>query len=363
MKSIFFTGFPGFLGAELLPRVLKRHDKSVKAYCLVQEKFLKLAKTNLDKIEKEYPETKNRIKLEVGDITQSDLGLGRASHIKGSVTEIFHLAAVYDLKVSRALGLHVNVNGTQYMLDFAQKCKKLSRFHYVSTCYVSGRHNGYFGESDLDVGQSFNNFYEETKFFAEMKVRDAMSDGLPATIYRPSIVVGDSITGETQKYDGPYHAIQWMLRLPKTFVFPQFLGANRYRLNLVPKDYVINGIDYLSGLDKSLGQTYQLCDPRPMKIAVLVKMLARAVGRKLYPLPLPLFLAKYAVKNVKVLDDWMKIPPELMDYFTHPTHYSAEKAMVDLKGSGISCTPFPVYVNNMVDFVKKNENISSDAMI
>ena len=68
---------------------------------------------------------------------------------------------------------------------------------------------------DLQVGAPFNNFYEETKHLAEVEVRQRMAAGLPATIYRPAIVVGDSHTGETQKYDGPYFIMQWMLRQPK----------------------------------------------------------------------------------------------------------------------------------------------------
>ena len=69
---------------------------------------------------------------------------------------------------------------------------------------MSGDHDGEFAEDELDEGQEFLNHYESTKFEAEVLVRRAMKAGLPATIYRPGIVVGDSRTGETQKYDGPY---------------------------------------------------------------------------------------------------------------------------------------------------------------
>jgi thioester reductase-like protein len=79
----------------------------------------------------------------------------------------------------------------------------LRRLHYVSTCYVSGRWAGIFRETDLVKGQRFNNFYEETKYLAEVAVAAARDNGLPTTIYRPSVVGGDSTTGATQKYDGP----------------------------------------------------------------------------------------------------------------------------------------------------------------
>jgi thioester reductase-like protein len=71
----------------------------------------------------------------------------------------------------------------------------MQNVQYFSTCYVSGRYAGPFSEDDLEVGAPFNNFYEETKHLAEADVRARIAAGLPATIYRPSIVVGDSRTG------------------------------------------------------------------------------------------------------------------------------------------------------------------------
>merc|ERR1711862_773430 len=104
-------------------------------------------------------------------------------------------AAVYDLGMSRALGMKVNVQGTKNMTSFAKRCTSLKRFNYVSTCYVSGTYDGRFRETDLEVGQSFNNFYEETKYLAELEVKKCIQDdNLPCTIYRPAIVVGDSVT-------------------------------------------------------------------------------------------------------------------------------------------------------------------------
>src|SRR5690606_11041620 len=123
-----------------------------------------------------------------------------------------HLAAVYDLEVVRELGMRVNVDGTRHVVAFCQACPDLERLQYVSTCYVSGRWPGIFRETDLIKGQRFNNFYEETKYLAEVIVAEAMQDGMPATIYRPSVVGGASATGATQKYDGPYFILRWLLK-------------------------------------------------------------------------------------------------------------------------------------------------------
>jgi len=365
MQTIFFTGFPGFLGVELLPRALQRHPDDVTATCLIQAKYRAYAEKMVRKIEETHPGLMGRISLYEGDITQPDLGLGKGRHtwLKGVTVEIFHLAAVYDLSVAKEVAWKVNVDGTRHLLELAGKCSKLERFQYVSTCYVSGKHPGLFRETDLDVGQSFNNHYEASKFEAELLVREAMEEGLPATIYRPAIVVGDSHTGETQKYDGPYYAMQWIARLPKVFVFPYLGGGKRYRVNLVPRDFVVDAIAYLSGAEVAVGKTYQLADPRPLKVWPLSKVIGEAMGRRLFKLPLPPVVAKLALRYVKPVQNWMRIPPTMIDYFTLPTVYSPENTLSDLKGTGIFCPPFKSYISTLVDFFRDHPDISSRAMV
>ena len=227
--TVLMTGFPGFLGSALLPNILKRTGGQ--AVCLVQAKYAALAAQRINQLVAADGSLKGRITLSEGDITAPGLGLHEG--VLGDVTETWHLAAVYDLAVDRALAVRVNVDGTRNVLDALERCPKLERLHYFSTCYVSGRYAGPFSEDDLDVGAPFNNFYEETKHLAEVEVRRRMAAGLPATIYRPSVVVGDSRTGETQKYDGPYFILQWLLRQPKHAVMPLAGDPTTTRVNVV----------------------------------------------------------------------------------------------------------------------------------
>ena len=159
------------------------------------------------------------------------------------VTEVWHLAAVYDLAVGEEIARRVNVVGTDRVLELCRGLPDLERLHHVSTCYVSGRHDGVFREDDLDSGQAFRNHYESTKHEAELLVRRAMAAGLPATIYRPGIVVGDSRTGETQKYDGPYFLATFLRRQPPVAVVPSVADPDRVRFCLVPRDFVIDAMD------------------------------------------------------------------------------------------------------------------------
>lgn len=362
MSTILFTGFPGFLGSELVARVLRRGGTDVVA-CLVQHKFLELARARAAEIVAKEGIAPERLRLVEGDITLPDLGLTDAAALQAEVVEIFHLAAVYDLEVRRDVAMRVNVEGTRNVLDFAERCPRLRRLQYVSTCYVSGRYEGEFREEDLEKGQAFNNYYEETKHLAELEVRARMAKGLPATIYRPAIVVGDSTTGATQKYDGPYFVMQWLLRQPKLAVLPVVGRTREMELNLVPRDFVVNAIDYLSTRPESSGRTYQLADPAPPTIHDLIGILGAATERRIVRVPLPLGVAKGALAHGPGVYRLMKIPPSAIDYFVHPTRYDTHNADADLAPSGIRVPAFASYAGSLVRYMRAHPEVGAGAMV
>jgi thioester reductase-like protein len=249
---ILLTGFPGFIGARLLPRILETQPEA-RIACLVQQRFEDLARQQLDVTFHDHADARGRVECVRGDITEAGLALepGVAQRLRQELVGCHHLAAVYDLAVSRELGQKINVLGTRNVLGFLAEAKGFARLDYVSTAYVSGTATGVFRESDLDVGQSFKNHYEETKYLAEVEV---VKSGLPRAIYRPGIVVGDSRTGETAKFDGPYFLLSAYERLPSPGVFLR-IGAGRNRVNLVPVDFVIEALARLSASAAALGKT------------------------------------------------------------------------------------------------------------
>ena len=362
MPTLLFTGFPGFLGSALLPRVLARAPGD-RAACVVQAKFAALARRRAEELVARDPSLVGRIELVEGDITSASLGLADAAALQRDTAEIFHLAAAYDLAVSRELAMRVNVDGTREVLAFAERCPALRRFQYVSTCYVSGRHPGVFREDDLERGQAFNNAYEETKYLGEVAVQASMRAGLPATIYRPSIVVGDSATGATQKYDGPYFVIRWILRQPRVAVLPTVGDTRAHALNVVPRDFVVTAIAHLSALDRSRGRVYQLADPEPLTIDALIDAVARATRRRVLRVPLPLRVAKGAIERVPGIYRLMQIPSAAVDYFVHPTRYATDHAREDLAGSGIAAPPLITYLATLVAFVRQHPAIGSQPML
>lgn len=358
--TVLFTGFPGFIGARLIPRLLELRP-GASFECLVQEKFLPAADASVAALAASHPHTKGRIRLVTGDITAPGLGLGAgaAKALAKRVTGCFHLAAVYDLAVAKDVGMRINVEGTKNVLEFLGGAPGVRRFDYVSTAYVSGTAVGTYREKDLDVGQSFKNHYEETKFLAEVAVRES---GLPSAIYRPGIVVGDSRTGETAKFDGPYFALNAMSLLPSPGAFLR-IGDGKAEVNLVPVDFVLEAIARLGAWDGAIGKTYHLTDPAPETALSLADLLAKSIGKSFVFVPVPLPIAKLAFVAPQV-SRWLGMPGQTLDYFDHPVHYDAAQATKDLARFGLECPPFRSYVQRLVAFWKKKKaEITRGAMI
>ncbi|MCL9813599.1 SDR family oxidoreductase [Natranaeroarchaeum aerophilus] len=344
---VLLTGFPGFLGSGLVERLLERGDGPVA--CLVEPKYYDQATRRACELT-DAVGPDGQIQLYEGDITMTGLDIENSTEIFASIEELYHLAAVYDLAVDAELADRVNVRGTRNVLDVAEDID-VERFHYVSTCYVSGRYDGVFTEDHLQEGQKFNNHYEESKYRAEVAVQERMAAGLPATIYRPAIVVGDSETGETDKYDGPYYLLSLLLAQPTwgslLFTVP---GSANAELNVVPRDFVIDAIAAIGTQDDSVGQVYQLCDPAPLSVPAFIDAMAAAAGHRTVRLPTTKSVARRVSRWLGTYE--INVEPAALDYLDHPTRYACPNTRQALSGTEIEVPPFESYVDSFVEFAK-----------
>jgi thioester reductase-like protein len=352
VSDILFTGFPGFIGMRLLPRILERRPHA-RIACLVQDKFAELARRSLAALAAAHPHTRGRLELVPGDITLPGLGieLSRAKALQASLRQAWHLAAVYDLAVARPLAHRVNVEGTRHLLEFAAAAVSFERLQYVSTAYVSGRTRGVFRETDLDVGQGFKNHYEETKFLAEVEV---VRSKLPATIYRPGVVVGDSHTGETAKFDGPYAVLRMMDKLPSPGLFPR-VGIGAGTVNIVPVDFVVSAMVALASAPASRGLTYHLCDPQPHSPAELTRMFAAAFGKRFVFAPVPLALARACLAPA-VIQRFFGITTQALEYFHDAVRHDTSQASRDLGALGVACPRLADYLPQLVRFYRQHKD-------
>jgi thioester reductase-like protein len=352
VSDVLFTGFPGFIGMRLLPRILERQP-AARIACLVQDRFAEVARRALEALEAAHPHTRGRLELVLGDITLPGLGIevARAKALQSSLLQAWHLAAVYDLAVARPLAHRVNVEGTRHLLEFAGAAAHFERLQYVSTAYVSGKARGVFRETELDVGQGFKNHYEETKFLAEVEV---VRSKLPATIYRPGVVVGDSRTGETAKLDGPYALLRMMEKLPSPGLFPR-VGTGAGTVNIVPVDFVVSAMVALASAPASRGLTYHLCDPQPHSPAELTRMFASAFGRRFLFVPVPLILAR-ACLSPRGVQRVFGITTQALEYFHDAVRHDTTQASRDLGALGIACPRLADYLPRLISFYRSHKD-------
>ena len=352
-ETIFLTGFPGFIAGRLVERLARAGARFL---LLVQPDFGGRARKEIAQLSERTGAAADRFRVLEGDITREDLGLsapdlGRA---RGEATVLFHLAAVYDLAVAREVGMRVNVEGTRNVNRLALTLPKLKRYHYVSTCYVAGRRTGLILESELRHDAGFRNFYEETKYLAELEV-EALKRELPVTIHRPSVVCGDSRTGETAKYDGVYYLIHYLRMWPGALSLAN-IGNREVRLNVVPVDFVVEAMAALASDDASAGETVQLADPEPLTTEELFDLISRNLaGREsLVTLPAPVVRTTL---NLPLNEKVTGLPRVGVPYFFLKQTYDTARATALLAPRGVRCPRFPDYVPALLDFVERNPKI------
>ncbi len=332
MTRLFITGYPGFIARRLV-RLLKESDAYDEIHALVEKRFLEVAKG--------LPESKGLI-LHPGDITEGNLGMEEP--IKG-ITHAIHLAAIYDLATPREPAYRVNVEGTGNVMRFLEKQDSLRHITYISTAYVSGDRTGIVREDELDAGQGFKNYYEETKFLAEKVVVEEFSH-LPVGIIRPGIVVGDSRTGETYKFDGPYFVMEALSRLPTWLPLP-YVGKKDVKPNIVPVDYVVEGI--FKVMTRELVNTYHLTDPDPMGLHEIYRLINYLLGRR--------HLLNFNI-SIRTFEFLLNFPPlrgsmprQVLSYFETHALYDCTNARRDI---GWNPPRFEEYAPVIMEYFLKN---------
>lgn len=352
-ETIFLTGFPGFIAGRLVKRLA---SEATRFLLLVQPEFAARAREETARIAFETDTPPENFRIVEGDITQLDLGLQRAEveEARAETTMLFHLAAVYDLGVKRDTAMRVNMEGTRNVNNFAEGLPNLRRYHYVSTCYVAGLRTGVIIETELKHNAGFRNFYEETKYLAELEV-EALKRRLPITIHRPSVVCGDSQTGETAKYDGIYYLIQY-LRMQPDLLSLVNIGNHKVRLNLVPVDFVVEGIAALAENEAATGATVQLADPDPLTTYELFEAIARVLAGRGSRIKAPPPLVRSTLR-LPFSPRLTGMPHAAVPYFFLDQTYDTTGAQSLLEPQGVRCPPFPSYIDALINFVARHPKL------
>nr|MBA2647681.1 SDR family oxidoreductase [Pyrinomonadaceae bacterium] len=178
---------------------------------------------------------------------------------------------------------------------------------------------------------------------------------LPVTIHRPSVVCGDSRTGEAAKYDGVYYLINY-LRMQPALLSLVNIGNREVRLNVVPIDFVVEAMATLAGDERAAGKTVQLADPAPLTTHELFEVIAQSLAGRSSRITVPAPLVRTSL-NFPISESLSGLPRVAVPYFFLDQTYDTINAENLLGPHGVRCPPFASYVDALIDFVARHPKL------
>jgi thioester reductase-like protein len=335
---LLVTGFPRLLARRMAQALSLRDPVTV----LAQDKHADRAGS--------FASTLREGRVLIGDVASMHLGLSTPEYreLTQECTGIVHAAEWTWLGADPLTLERVNVEGTRTVLELAQDCRKLRRLTHFSTVFVSGDRVGVIAEDELSAGQSFRNTYERTMFEAELLVRRAMGQ-IPCTVLRPAFIVGDSTTGEIDRFDGPYIVAGLLLSTRLQVPLPRDGMAP---LNVVPVDFATRAAASIHQDPRAVGRTFHIVDPNPSSSRRVYERVAEREGKKLPRLSLGYKLTDRILK----LPGLEKLTREQRMAFAmvnHLSFYSSRNTLELLDGTGISCPPIESYLDKLIEYAQK----------
>jgi nucleoside-diphosphate-sugar epimerase len=281
-----------------------------------------------------------------------DLGLSGKEYreLAGEVDRIHHVAQFTYPAASREQAELVNVGGTREIIELGRMCRGLRSIVMHSSALVSGDRTGLVREAELNAGQHFRTPVEETLARAERLVRGTAGK-LPIIVLRPTMIIGDSGTGEVDRFDGPYLLILLIVSSPQDFPIP-LPTRGEALLHVVPIDYVVRAAHHIGRQPEAVGRTFHLADPRPLTVRRVFELVAASGGKRLPGGFIPTRVAK-ALLSAPGLNLLTKSPRAFVEMMATPVRYDTANTEELLRGTDITCPAFESYVDAVVEYVRR----------
>lgn len=357
--AIFLTGSTGYIGAHVAVNLLADFGAPVNVLVRAkdpqeaEDRLWRALQLHLD-FRSFYDMLQSRVRIFCGDLTSERFGLAQDDYdrLVHTTDSIIHCAASLNRKSEKAC-LNVNLRGTLEVIKLARQVDYyhgLRRFSHVSTVAVAGKRQDEVVSEDnaIDWNRSDYDPYARTKKFCEHMIRQLLPE-TPKTIFRPSIVLGDSRRAETTQFD-----------MVRAFVFLAGLPAlplrARDRVDIVNVDFVANAIATLHAREQTNYDTYHLSSGRESQTFKQITESLAAAQNKRGPIYLP-FLEKPFDTGINLLANrkspvghgaaLMKV---FMPYLTFNTVFDNTRVTTEL---GRKPVPFSQYSYPLLKFSRE----------
>jgi thioester reductase-like protein len=347
-RTVLVTGYPNHVATRVIDLILV-NEPEARIHLLARGDAAARAQGRFV-----AAEVRKRVTIHVGEVAADDLGLTRdaSRRLLDTVTDIYHFASSYHIGSAKQQLEEINIQGTRNALRFAQHCRSLERLNHWSTAWVAGDRSGVILEDELEKGQHFRSTYERTRFTAELEVRRHMPD-LPISVYRGSLVVGDSQSGEIEATDGPWFFMHMLVNSPSRIPQPDETRGCR-PLHLVPIDYATNATYSLSLSPLARGRTFHIVDPNPFSVDQVWRMVAEAAQRQRVETGNTRALWRRAAEWTGV-DRWISGSRSSIQEIDSPCMFNAMNTAQVLHPLGVFCPTLPEYLPRLVDFARRSE--------
>ena len=262
MKRVYFvTGATGTVGSALVPCLLA--DPEAEVWLLLRAEGPDALAARLEALHGFWghaPDAAERCRIRAlaGDVERPRFGLTADDHaaLARACTHIVHCAGKVRMNLPLEAARSAAVASARNVVELARACHGLHKIEFVSTVGVGGRMPGAVPEAWITTPRAFHNTYEQAKAEAEELIRAEVERGLPLTVHRPSMVVGEAATGRVIHFQIFYHLCEF-LSGRRTRGFTPRLGEAR--LDIIPADYVGRALAWSSRTTETAGCILHLC--------------------------------------------------------------------------------------------------------
>lgn len=310
MRHFFITGATGAVGSAFLKRITARQERAtllIRAETPVKAQDRLKNHVSLCGIPRH---TAEHIDAACGDLYKPNLGLSRTAYeaLSRTCTHIVHCAGNVHMNLPLPEARRQTLAMTQGVLGLLASSTAARKMEFVSTVGVAGHTAGEVPEDWLVHAREYRNSYEAAKAEGEDIVRAKAAAGLPITVHRPSMVVGDSRSGETISFQVFYYLCEFLSGSRSYGMLPRVRGM---RLDIIPADYVAAVLDVSSTDEGAYAPILHACSGKAGSIELeeLIQRVRQCFlknGRKLPPIrTLPISIFRMVLRLMKPL-----LPPK-----------------------------------------------------